>query len=48
MSIRESKSEDLNSIRLAHEDAFGEAEGKVVAQLVCDIYPDTGGACQQE
>ncbi len=40
MSIRESKSEDLNSIRLVHEDAFGESEGEVVAQLVCDILAD--------
>ena len=40
MNIRESKSEDLNSIRLVHEDAFGEPEGKVVAQLACDILAD--------
>ena len=40
MSIRETKSKDLNSIRLVHEDAFGEPEGKVVAQLACDIFVD--------
>ena len=40
MNIRESKSEELNFIRLAHEDAFGEPEGKVLAQLVCDILAD--------
>lgn len=40
MSIRESKSEDLKSIRLVHEDAFGKPEGKVVAQLACDILAD--------
>ena len=40
MSIRESKNEDLNSIRLVHEDAFGEPEGEVVAQLACDILAD--------
>ena len=40
MSFRETKSKDLNSIRLVHEDAFGEPEGKVVAQLACDIFVD--------
>ena len=40
MNIRESKSKDLNSIHLVHEDAFGEPEGKVVAQLACDILVD--------
>jgi len=40
MSIRESNSEDLSFIRLVHEDAFGEPEGKVVAQLACDILAD--------
>ena len=40
MSIRESKSDELNSIRLVHEDAFGEPEGEVVAQLACDILAD--------
>ena len=40
MNIRESKSEDLNSIRLVNKDAFGEPEGEVVAQLACDILAD--------
>ncbi len=40
MNIRESKNDDVNSIRLVHEDAFGEPEGKVVAQLACDILAD--------
>lgn len=40
MGIRESTSEDLNSIRLVHEDAFGEPEGEVVAQLACNILGD--------
>jgi predicted N-acetyltransferase YhbS len=40
MSIRESKSDDLNSIRLVHQEAFGESEAEVVAQLACDILAD--------
>ena len=40
MNIRESKCEDLQSIRLVQEGAFGEPEGKVVAQLACDILMD--------
>jgi predicted N-acetyltransferase YhbS len=40
MNIRESNKNDLNSIRLVHENAFGEPEGKVVAQLACDIMND--------
>jgi len=40
MCIRESKSSDVNSIRLLHENAFGEPEGKVIAQLVCDLFDD--------
>jgi len=38
--IRESKGSDVNSIRLLHENAFGEPEGKVIAQLVCDLFDD--------
>lgn len=40
MNIRESNSEDINAIRSLHEEAFGEPEGKVVAQLACDILID--------
>jgi len=38
--IRESKSSDINSIQLLHENAFGEPEGKEIAQLVCDLFDD--------
>lgn len=40
MNIRESNNDDLNSIRLLHEHAFGEPEGKAIGQLACDILSD--------
>ena len=40
MNIRESKSEDMDSIYRVHNNAFGETEGKLVAQLACDILLD--------
>ena len=40
MNNRESKSEELNDIRLIYENAFGEAEGEVEAKLACDILKD--------
>ena len=40
MNIRASKNEDLAFIRSVHEDAFGEPEGKSVAQLACDLLED--------
>ena len=40
MNIRESNFEDLDSIYQVHLNAFGEAEGKLVAQLACDILLD--------
>jgi predicted N-acetyltransferase YhbS len=38
--IRESKGSDIDSIRLLHENTFGEPEGKVVAQLAIDLLED--------
>ena len=40
MNIRESKNNDIDSIRAVHEDAFGSGEGKRVAQLACAILSD--------
>ena len=40
MHIRESKVSDIDSIRLLHENAFGELEGEVVAQLAIDLLED--------
>ena len=40
MNIRESQPSDFHSIRAVHDNAFGEPEGKVVAQLACDILTD--------
>lgn len=41
MIIREAQSADLPAIRALHEEAFGEPEGKAVAQLACDLLVDT-------
>ena len=40
MHIRESRVSDIDSIHLLHENAFGEPEGKVVAQLAIDLLED--------
>ncbi len=40
MNIRESRNTDINAIQDLHEEAFGEPEGKVIAQLVGDIFED--------
>ncbi len=40
MNIRESRNTDINAIQDLHEETFGEPEGKVIAQLVGDIFKD--------
>lgn len=40
MIIRPSKNDDLESIASLYEDAFGEHDGKVIAQLALDIIED--------
>lgn len=34
MHIRKATRTDLNSLQLLHKEAFGEPEGKVIAELV--------------
>ncbi|MGF1495006.1 MAG: GNAT family N-acetyltransferase [Microcoleaceae cyanobacterium] len=40
MSIRESNHDELDEICCLHENAFSEPEGKVIAQLICNIFND--------
>lgn len=40
MQIRESTRKDLSVIREVHENAFGQAEGPIVAELACEILVD--------
>ena len=40
MQIRESTRQDLSVIRKVHENAFGQPEGPIVAELACEILVD--------
>ncbi|WP_108651139.1 GNAT family N-acetyltransferase [Dongshaea marina] len=40
LNIRETNADDHPLIRQIHEDAFGEPEGKTIAQLACDMLND--------
>ena len=44
MQIRESTRQDISVIREVHENAFGQPEGPIVAELACQILVDKTAA----